>query len=284
MKSISAIRRAIATLRRLHQRTARADLGMIAGAVAFFGFLAIFPAFAAVITIWGYAGDPSAIRGEIGLLADILPADAFLMLSGQVEALLAATGRQLGWATILATLLALWSARSGVAALVHGINTIHHQPDRSGLGSLAVSVVLTLVLVGITLASLLASVVAPVVIAHLPLGTAASVALEVANNTLGLALVVSGLALTYRFGPNRPAGARAPLLTPGLLVALALWAVASRGFVLYLANFNSYNQIYGSIGAVVAFLMWLYLGAYAVLLGAAVDADRDAPEPTETPQ
>jgi len=98
-------------------------------------------------------------------------------------------------------------------------------------------------------------------------------ALEAANVGLGLLLVVIGLALAYRFGPNRPAGARTVLFTRGLLVAVILWAIVSRGFVVYLANFSNYNQVYGSIGAVVAFLMWLYLSAYAVLLGAAVDAD-----------
>ena len=111
-----------------------------------------------------------------------------------------------------------------------------------------------LAMVAIALAALLASVVVPLVIAHLPLGTTAALALEVANILLALMLVVLALALAYRFGPNRPAHLNPPLFTWGLLVALLLWAIVSRGFVLFLANFNSYNQIYGSIGAVIALI------------------------------
>lgn len=270
------IQHTYAAVKRLQKRTERASLGMIAGSVAFFGFLAIFPGVAAVIAIWGFMADPAVIRSQIAPLQDMLPPDVFTLLQGQVDGLLAANSRHLGWTTLLSTGLALWSARAGVGALVHGINAIHHMPDRSGLRSLGVAILLTLALVGITLASLLASVVAPVVIVFLPLGPATAVALEMANAVLGLTLVVLALALTYHFGPNRPAGDRLPLITPGLLVALGLWAGASRLFVIYLANFPSYNQVYGSIGAVVAFLMWLYLSAYAVLLGAAIDAERAA--------
>jgi membrane protein len=99
------------------------------------------------------------------------------------------------------------------------------------------------------------------------------VALELVNLAVAVALVVLSLGLIYRFGPNH--GARdVRLFTVGLAVALALWAAVSRGLVIYLANFASYNQVYGSIGAVVALLLWFYLSAYAVLLGAAIDAER----------
>jgi membrane protein len=104
--------------------------------------------------------------------------------------------------------------------------------------------------------------------------------LDLGNMALALGLLVLGLALTYRFGPNRPDHIEVRLFTRGLLVAMVLWFAVSRGFVLYLANFNSYNQVYGSIGAVVILMMWLYFSAYAVLLGAAVDAEAaNVPEP-----
>jgi membrane protein len=258
---------------RLMRRADKANLGMTAAAVAFFGFLAAFPALAAVITIWGFAADPAVVRGEMLLLQDVLPAEAHALLLAQVEGLLGAGQVTLGSASLLSLGFALWSARSGVSALIAGINTIHHWPTRRGLHDVRLSVLLTLAMVAIALAALLASVVVPLVIAHLPLGTTAALALEVANILLALMLVVLALALAYRFGPNRPAHLNPPLFTWGLLVALLLWAIVSRGFVLFLANFNSYNQIYGSIGAVAMLLMWLYLSAYALLLGAAVDAE-----------
>ncbi len=100
----------------------------------------------------------------------------------------------------------------------------------------------------------------------------AALALEALNLGLSLMLVVVGVALIYRLGLNR--NLHHPLFTRGILVAVIIWIAASRGFVIYLANFDTYNRIYGSIGAVVALLMWLYFSGYAILLGAAVDAAR----------
>ena len=117
------------------------------------------------------------------------------------------------------------------------------------------------------------TVIAPILIEALPLTLDDVWWLHQANLLLGLILLVLAIGIAYRSGPNY-ATTRPPLFTPGLLVAVLLWALAARGFMLYLANFPSYNRIYGSIGAVVILLVWLYVSAYAVLLGAAVDAER----------
>lgn len=260
---------------RILARAARANLGMTAAGVAFFSFLSIFPAISSVIALWSFWADPAIIRQEMEIAADFLPADAFSLLNTQLEALLAANSSELGWATLLSLGLALWSARAGVAGLISGLNAVHHHPERGNVHHLVLALVMTLVLVAIALAALLAAVVVPVVLRFLPLGAMTALVLDVANTLLSLALLVLGLALTYRFGPNRPDNHDRPkLFTCGLLVALVLWFAVSRGFVFYLANFNNYNQVYGSIGAVVILLMWLYLSAYAVLIGAAVDAER----------
>ena len=119
--------------------------------------------------------------------------------------------------------------------------------------------------------------VAPLAINFLPLGQSAATALKVANFALGLVLVLTSIAVAYRLGPNRNGKAtELHFLTPGTLLALVLWVGVSRGLVFYLSNFANYNQVYGSIGAVVALLMWFYLSAYAVLLGSAVDAELEA--------
>ena len=118
--------------------------------------------------------------------------------------------------------------------------------------------------------------VVPLVIGFLPLGRFDALVLELLNLALGLLLVVIAVGLVYRFGPNRDHEHSHPLLTPGLVIALVLWVAVSRGLVFYFANFANYNRIYGSIGAVVALLMWFYLSAYAFLLGAAFDAERAA--------
>lgn len=259
---------------RVMARATRANLGMIAAGVAFFGFLSIFPAFAFVIAVWSFAADPTIIREELNLLADFLPPDALSLLRTQVETLLGANSSDLGWATLLSLLIAFWSARAGVAGMISGLNAVHHHPERNGVHNILLAMALTLVLVLIALAALVAAVVVPVLLNVLPLGSFTALVLEAANTLLALGLLVLGLALTYRFGPNRPDHVRAQLFTRGLLVAVVLWFAVSRGFVIYLANFNNYNHIYGSIGAVVILMMWLYFSAFAVLLGAAVDADR----------
>lgn len=261
-------------IKRVFLRASHANIGMAAAAVAFFGFLSIFPAIAFVIAIWGFAANPDAIRHEMELVAEFLPADAFSLLNGQVEALLAATSRDLGWATVVSLLVALWSARAGVQGMISGLNAVHHRPDHGSVHGAILALLLTLVLVSIALAALVAAVVVPLLIALFPLGPKVTLALELGNTVLALALVVLGLAVTYRFGPNRPDHHRPRLLTLGLLVAVVLWFAVSRGFVFYLSHFNTYNKVYGSIGAVVILLMWLYLSAYALLFGAAVDAER----------
>lgn len=258
----------------LLKRSERAELGLIAAGVAFFGFLAIFPTVAVVIAVWGFVADPAVIRQELALLQDFLPAEAFVLLTGQVDGLLSANNRQLGWTTVLSTILAFWAARSGAASLIQGLNAVHHLPQRSNVSHQVQALVMTIGLIGLALAAMLAAVVGPLAIGLLPLGRFAAITLELANLALGAAALVLAIALAFRFGPNRELAP--PLFTRGLLLAIVLWAIASRGFVIYLANFNTYNQIYGSIGAVAALLMWLYLSVYAVLIGAAYDAERAA--------
>lgn len=258
---------------RLYRRTEQAELSLISAGVAFFGFLAIFPAVAAIIAIWGTAFDPNVIRTQIELLKGFVPADAYSLLVDQVEGLLAVRGPQLGWTTLLSTLLALWSARAGVAALIQGLNAIHHLPNRSGGHHQLRAVVLTLILVGLALSAMIVTVVAPFLINLLPLNIDDAYWLHYANLALGLILLLLCISIAYRAGPNYTSK-RPPFISWGLLLSVVLWATAAKLFSFYLANFPSYNRVYGSIGAVAILMIWLYVSAYTVLLGAAFDAER----------
>lgn len=262
----------VAACLRLFRRLERAELGLISAGVAFFGFLAMFPAAATIIAIWGLVNDPSVIETQVDLLKNVLPPDALNLVRAQVQALLAVRGPQLGWATVISTIFALWSARSGVAALIRGLNAIHQLPNRPEGHHQLRAIVLTLALIGLALSAMLVTVVAPLIIGVLAIPGDEAVLLHRANIALGVVLVVVAIALAYRFGPNY-GERRPPIISWGLLVAVLLWATAARGFMIYLANFPSYNRVYGSIGAVVVLLMWLYVSAYSVLLGAAVDAE-----------
>jgi membrane protein len=261
----------ISTIDRLWRRSMEANLGMISAGVAFFGFLAIFPAAAAVISIWGFASDPEVIRSQTLVLKAFLPPEAFRLLDGQVQALISANGGSVGLTPILSTLVALWSARAGVDALIQGLDAAYGTHQRGGLWHAIQAVLLTGTLICVALVSVLAAVIVPVVLALFPNLPSAATWLERTNEAVGLGVVIVGIAIAYQFGPNH-AGPVRPRIVPGLVLAAILWAVAPRGFILYLGNFASYNQIYGSIGAVVALLMWFWLSSYAVLLGAALNA------------
>jgi membrane protein len=262
----------LAAILRYYRRIEQAEIDLIAAGVAFYAFLAIFPAAAAVIAIWGFVSNPEVIRQEVEVLRGFLPPDAFTLISDQILALLAVHSGNLGITTIVSTAVALWSARAGVAALIRGLNAIHHLPNRSGHWHQLRALLLTFVLVGLVLSALTMAVILPLIVTYLPEITK-NFALAETNVMLGVVAGVLAVGMAYRLGPNY-ARARPPLLSVGLLVAVVLWFLATRGFMLYLANFPSYNRVYGSIGAVVVLLMWLYVSAYAVLLGAAVDAER----------
>ena len=258
---------------RLYHRTEQAELDLISAGVAFYGFLAIFPAAAALIAIWGIAFDPAIIRTQVEVLKPMVPPEVLQLIEAQVDGLLSVNAPNLGWTTAISFLIALWSARAGVAALIRGLNAIYHRPNRGGAFHQLQALMLTMVLVGLALGAMFFQVVAPLILAALPplQGDAASW-LHRMTPLLGLVLVVLSISLAYRLGPTH-GPVRPPFFSWGLLVAVVLWVLAARGFMLYLANFPAYNRIYGSIGAVVALLIWLYVSAYVVLLGAAVDAE-----------
>jgi membrane protein len=259
------------TLLRLWRRTAEANLGLISAGVAFFGFLAIFPAAAAVIAVWGFASDPEVIRGQTQVLQDFLPPEAFHLLDGQIQALISANSNIFGATTLVSTLFAIWSARAGVDALIQGLDAAYGTHSRGGMWHALQAILLTGTLICVALVSVLVAVVMPIAFALVPNLPQATSWLERTNELVGLGVVILGIALAYQFGPNH-AGPNRPRIVPGLILSTLLWAAISRGFILYLGNFNNYNHVYGSIGAVVLLLMWFWFSSYAVLLGAALNA------------
>lgn len=267
----AALRATFAAIRRVWYVADQRHLGLIAAGVAFFCVLAIFPALAALVAIWGLFADPHVVAANMADLAEFLPPQAFQILNGQVQGLVGAGAGRLGWTTIISLGAALWSARAGMAALVQGINAIFGQGNRGGLHHQAVSMALTLAMVGAAVVALAAGIVVPLVLAFVPLGLFESYLVAFARWSIAPLATIMGVALVYRYGPNVE-GQRQPLLSLGLGVAVLLWLAASAGFSIYLSNFANYNKVYGSIGAVIALLMWFYLSAWAVLMGAAVNA------------
>ncbi|MEL6563216.1 MAG: YihY/virulence factor BrkB family protein [Pseudomonadota bacterium] len=247
-------------------------LGLIAAGVAFYAILAVFPGIAATIALWGIIGDPALALAQMEEFQALIPADVYRLLAGQLVKLSTTDGLTLGWASLLSFGFALWSARAGVAALMQGLNAIYDAPNRSGLSHYIRALLLTLSLIGVLLVAMGCIVVLPVVLAYLPLGPWANLGVELVRWCVGIAVLVAGFAVIYRLGPNLQ-GARPRLISPGALFAVVGWLAASTGFSIYLQNFGNYNEVYGSLGAVIVMLMWLFISAYLVLLGGALNAE-----------
>lgn len=248
------------------------NLALISAGIAFYGILAVFPGLAAIIAIWGLVSDPAIVDAQLELMRGIIPDDAFRLLSAQIDQLVRASSSTLGWAGALSILVALWSARSGVSALIRGLNTIHGTSNRGGLMHYLIALFLTACLVGVALVALTTIVIVPILLAFLPLGAFAELMIELLRWSTAITVLLMALSLLYRYGPNRPEH-RMNWITPGSFLVVIFWAAASAGFSFYLSNFGTYNEVYGSIGAVIAMLMWLYISAFLILLGASLNVE-----------
>ena len=251
--------------------------GLIAAGVAFYAMFAVFPGLAASVAIWSLMADPAIIAEYLAVGERFLPADAATLVHDQVMGLLATPRATLGWATFVSLMIALYSARAGVSALITGLDVVNRAAPRGWIWGWAVEIMLTLALILAILVGLATIVLVPLILEYVNFGRAEVWFLGLLPWFAMFLLVLSCLSILYHFGPNLPADAGRPWVSVGVVVAALTWSAVSFAFSAYLANFDSYNRIYGSIGAVVALMMWLYLGVWAVLLGGAVNAELTTP-------
>jgi membrane protein len=257
-------------------RVSDGHFGLIAAGVAFYAMFAVFPGLAAAVAVWGMFADPAIIEGYLIVAERFLPPEARQLIHDQVIGLITAPKAALQWTTVLSIGIALYSARAGVSALVQGLDVVHRSKPRGWIKGYAVDFILTLALIGALFVALVTVVVVPILLSYFPSGTFSVWLTKVLPWAAMFILVLTCLSILYRFGPNVEGGFRSPWITVGVLVAALAWAGVSIGFSVYLANFNAYNAIYGSIGAVIILMMWLYLSVWAVLLGGAINAELDA--------
>ncbi len=239
------------------------NAGIVAAGVAFYGFLALVPLLGALVLLYGLVADPATIARHAAELTDLLPAAAAELIVGQLEGIVESSGGTAGLGLLVALALALFSARGAMGALILALDIAYGIEDGRGFvkrNLLAYAMTLGMA-VGILVA---AGAVAATAI--LP-GWGASIA----GYAVVLGAAVIGAGVLYRFGPDRPAPAMR-YQAPGAILFGALATVLTLGFGLYVSNFADYNATYGALGAVVVLLMWLYLMAYAIVLGAELNA------------
>lgn len=247
------------------------NTGLLAAGVAFFALLAVFPALAAFISVFGIFSDPNMLNDQLSLWRDLIPPAAYTLMSNQINRLIWANEGVLGWAGLASALIALFLARRGVDAMLIGLCAIHRTPRRKGLAHAATVAFITFGMLLVGVVALLSFFIVPILLQFLPLGNAQALLVEISRWCLSLGLVVLWIWVFYRIGPNRKPG-QVWVWKPGLVLAMVIWITASAGFSYYISNFGDYNEIYGSIGAVIALLMWFYISAYSVLLGAVLNA------------
>jgi membrane protein len=281
----AALRAKTSLVAKLYGTANERNTGLLSAGVAFFAFLAVFPGIAAFISVFGVFADPIMLNDQLVLLQDFLPPAAYILLETQITRLVWANEGVLGWASLISAIIALFLARRGVDAMLIGLSAIHGAPRRKGIVHAASVAVITLGMLVVGVVALLSVLVLPVILAIFPLGGAQAFLLEASRWILTLSLVALWIGVFYRIGPNRPRN-HPVIWKPGLIAAVTLWLTASAGFSFYIKNFGNYNEIYGSIGAVIALLMWFYISAYAVLLGGVLNAtlenEKSAAEKTIT--
>ncbi len=247
------------------------NVGLIAAGVAFYGMLSLFPALAALVAILSLISDPNVVIAQLEEMRGLLPDDVYKIINAQVVSLVTTSSGTLGWAGTVSVLAALWSARAGVGAMMTGLNSVYNQRNRNTAHHYFRALILTFSLVMVGIIALVTVVIAPIVLAFVPLGAFGTMVADLIRWTIAITVLLAGIGILYRFGPNRQP-AKIGWLTFGAVFAVVSWAVVSIGFSYYVANFGNYNQVYGSIGAVIAMLVWLWISSFLVLMGASWNA------------
>jgi membrane protein len=247
----------------------------VAAGVTFYVLLAIFPAIAALISVYGLFADPSTMEDRLNGMADVIPGGAIDVIREQMHRIASQGGGTLGFAFALGLAVSLWSANAGVKAIFDALNVVYGEKEKRGfLGLNAMSLCFTIAAIGFLLVSLSVVAVVPALLRSVGLESSTQWIVAIGRWPLLYIVVCLALASVYRYGPSREEP-QWRWVTWGSAAAGALWIVASVLFSWYAANFGTYNKTYGSLGAAIGFMTWLWISNIVVLLGAAIDAEME---------
>lgn len=263
-------------LLRVKDEIATDHVSLVAAGVAFYALLAIFPAVTALMALAGLVMEPAEVTSQLETLINLIPEEAANIILDQAVAVTGSEETGLGWAFLIGLGLALYSASKGVGSLMEGLNVAYDENETRGfVAKLIWTLGLTLMLIGVLLLGLGATLAVPAIVAFLALPDWFETLLTYGSWVLLAALTTLALAVLYRYGPARD-NAEWKWLTPGSVIACILWIVASVGFSIYVKNFGSYNESFGSMAGAIILLMWLWISAFIVLLGAEFNSEMEA--------
>ncbi|HNR11828.1 MAG TPA: YihY/virulence factor BrkB family protein [Thermodesulfobacteriota bacterium] len=262
-------------LLRVKKEQSEDNISIIAAGVAFYGLLAIFPALAALVSIYGLVTEPAEVQRQLGALSSFLPREALEIMNYQLSRIASQSGGALSIGLIVGILISIWSASKGMKALMTALNVVYDEEEKRGFFKLnSAALVLTFVGILFVIISLLLIAVLPALFGTLGLPDVIQRLLSLGRWPLLAAFVMFGLAALYRYAPSRDKP-RWEWISWGAVSATLLWIAASVLFSLYAANFGNYNKTYGSVGAIIILLTWFYLTAYIVLLGGELNAEME---------
>ena len=258
---------------RTYTRTIDDRLLATAAGVVFFGLLAVFPAITALVSCYGLFANPSTIGANLQTLSLMLPEGSFQIVQDQVARVLMKGNTALGAAFLFGLALAVWSANAGVKAVIDALNVVYEEREkRSFIRLNLLSLAFTCAGIAALLLMVSAVVAAPLLLDHIGLAPQSRIIISLSRWPLLLAILLAALALLYRFGPSRRP-ARWQWLSVGTLAAALLWIAGSSLLSWYLSNFANYSATYGSLGAAIGLMMWMWMSAIIVLCGAELNSE-----------
>jgi membrane protein len=248
---------------------------LIAAGITFYILLAMVPALTALISIYGLAADPATLNQHLAQVEGIIPGGAMQIVRDQLERLTGQGRTGLGFASLISLAVALWSANAGMKALIEGMNIAYDETEKRSF------VRLTLVSLAFTVLSMIAVIAMITVLFALPrllaafgIGAEARLAVRIAGGIIIACVMIAGLAALYRWGPSR-ADAKWRWITPGAVLAVIVTLITTGLFSWYVANFGSYNATYGSLGAIIGFMTWIWITAIILVTGAELNSEAE---------
>jgi membrane protein len=253
------------------------NLTLVAAGIAFFVLLALFPGITALVALGGIMFlDPERIADQLADVVQLMPEDARTILTDQARSVANASSDDLGLLAILGLVFAIWSATKGVGSMIGGLNVVYAEREKRGFLHLtALKIGLTILLIVGVLIGFVIAALLPATLSLLQLGSLVEIGVSVAGWSLLILFILIALAVLFRFGPSRRQ-ARWQWLSIGSVAGALVWLISSIGFAVFVANFGNFNQSFGSLAGVVILLLWLWISAFVVLLGAAVNAEIEA--------
>ncbi|MDB6041808.1 MAG: hypothetical protein JWM63_359 [Gammaproteobacteria bacterium] len=262
-------------LLRVWQNLGRDNASLIAAGIGLNAILAVFPALAVIVSVYGMFASPDDVGKQIGPFLNVLPADAAKLIQDQLQSIASPKDRTLGFGAVIGTVLALWNSRQGVVALMTATNIAYNQRERRGfVRQIVISLAFSFCAIVAFLLMLLLGVAVPLVLQAVPLGPSATTAVLIFRWVLLWSFAVLGFSAVYRYAPDREAP-KWRWVAWGSAIAATLWLLGSLAFAAYAQDFGSYGKTYGALGGVIVLLMWFYLMGFTIVLGAEINAEME---------